>query len=44
MKMLLRIIDGLFFYHYEVEEWVREWDSEEDRARFVKYFRFCNNR
>ena len=40
MKKILKIIDSVLFEKHEYEAW--EWESEEERALFHKYFKFAN--
>jgi hypothetical protein len=41
MKKIIKAIKALFIeYGEEFEVW--EWESEEERARFHKYFKFAN--
>jgi hypothetical protein len=41
MKKIIKAIKTLFIeYGKEFEVW--EWESEEERARFHKYFKFAN--
>lgn len=40
MKKILKALESVFFETYEYEAW--EWESEEERARFHKYFKFAN--
>ena len=40
MKKILKIFDSVLFESHEYE--TLEWESEEERARFLKYFRFAN--
>ena len=40
MKRILKTFESVFFETYEYYTW--EWESEEERALFHKYFKFAN--
>ena len=43
MKKIIKAIKSAFIeYGKEYEAW--EWESEEERARFLKYFKFANQK